>query len=131
MKLQIDIHLHFDAKAIATLLLTNQRAHLEEILQILTKNHKETKELIMKTQEQIDKLAADVKANRAEYLDALRSEAAEIKTAIDAKEIDTTELEAAIASNKSLPDEIKALFTPTTTEESPVKEEETSEKSVS
>lgn len=124
MKLQIDVHFHFsDVKDLALLLHAYQQARLDLILQTLTKNHKETKELFMKTQAQIDQLTADVEANTASITQALTDEAAEIKQAIESSNIDTAALEAAIAANRELSDKVKKLFTPASTEEPPVDEE--------
>ena len=64
--LKIDVHIHLPgAEAIVAILQTNNQARLDLILQTLTKNHKETKELFMKTQAQIDQLTADVESNTA------------------------------------------------------------------
>jgi len=80
---------------------------------------KSLRELIMKSQAQIDKLTEEVKSNTAGLSAELTKEAEEIKAAIDSSQIDTTKLEAAIAENKGLTDRVKDLFTPET-EETPV-----------
>ncbi len=79
---------------------------------------KSLKEIIMKSQAQIDKLTEDVKSNTANLSAELSKEAEEIKAAMDSSKIDTTKLEAAISESKALTDKVKDLFIPESSEQS-------------
>lgn len=87
---------------------------IKRALETIAIELKEIKEIQMKTQADIDKLTADVKAGTAGVKDAILSEAAEIKAAIDSSRINTTELEAAVADSAKLRDAVSDIFTPET-----------------
>jgi seryl-tRNA synthetase len=115
MELNIHIHHHFDAEDIKVFSHNHQPSLDNLIIQTLTAIHKKLKELkeqVMKNQAQIDKLTSDVKANTTGIQEAILSESAEIKAAIESNNIDTTELEAAVAANQKLSAAVSEIFTP-------------------
>jgi len=95
-------------------LVKKSKANEKRLIQIESQL-KTFKEIIMKSQSDIDKLTEKVQSGSANLSSELQKESAEIQAAIESSKIDTTALEAAIAENQTLTDKVKDMFTAETT----------------
>lgn len=121
------IHQHYlhtdagDSKLFAQII--NGISRIEKELQEVT----EKMNKIMKKQDEIDALTAQIEGNTAGVKEAIVAESAEIQEAINSANVDTTKLEAAIAANSEIRTLVEGIFTPTVNTSEETKTEETPE----